>query len=102
MAHITGGGLTDNIPRVLAEGTSAKVLLGSWSVPDLFRYLQKKGEILEGEMLRTFNVGIGMVVMVAREHLEETKEFLSQVGENAVVIGEIIEGDREVVYGGSL
>jgi phosphoribosylformylglycinamidine cyclo-ligase len=102
LAHITGGGLTDNIPRVLAEGTSAKIQLGSWSVPDLFRYLREKGEILEDEMLRTFNVGIGMVVMVAREHLEETKEFLSRAGEDAVVIGEIIEGDRQVVYGGSL
>ena len=78
------------------------IQLGSWSVPDLFRYLREKGEILEDEMLRTFNLGIGMVVMVAREHLEETQEFLSRAGENAVVIGEIIEGDREVVYGGSL
>ncbi len=102
MAHITGGGLTDNIPRVLARGTSARIELGSWSLPALFGYLREKGEIPEDEMLRTFNVGVGMVVMVARERLEEAKNLLSRVEETTYVIGEIVEGDREVVYGGTL
>lgn len=102
MAHITGGGLTDNIPRVLARGTSARIELGSWSLPALFGYLREKGEIPEDEMLRTFNVGIGMVVMVSREHLEEAKNLLSRVEETTYVIGEIVEGDREVLYGGTL
>ncbi len=102
MAHITGGGLTDNIPRVLARGTSARIELGSWSLPALFGYLRERGEIPEDEMLRTFNVGIGMVIMVAREHLEEAKDLLSRVEESTYVIGEIIEGDREVLYGGTL
>lgn len=102
MAHITGGGLTDNIPRVLPEGTAAHVQLGSWPVPALFRYLRVKGGIAEPEMLRTFNVGIGIVVMVAQERVEETAERLSQRGESPILIGEIVEGDRNVVYGGAL
>jgi phosphoribosylformylglycinamidine cyclo-ligase len=102
MAHITGGGLTDNIPRVLPEGTSARIRLGSWSMPALFRYVREKGEIAELEMLRTFNAGIGMVVMVAAANLEESKALLSETGESPVVIGEIVEGEGEVIYEGAL
>jgi phosphoribosylformylglycinamidine cyclo-ligase len=102
MAHITGGGLTDNIPRVLPEGSSARIRLGSWPLPALFRYLREKGDIAEPEMLRTFNVGIGMVVMVAGGKLEESKALLSEAGESPVVMGEIVEGDGEVFYEGTL
>jgi phosphoribosylformylglycinamidine cyclo-ligase len=102
MAHITGGGLTDNIPRVLPQGTSARIQLGSWPLPALFRYLREKGDIAEPEMLRTFNVGIGMVVMVGREKLEESKALLSEAGESPIIIGEIVEGDGEVHYEGAL
>ena len=102
LAHITGGGLTDNIPRVLPDGTAARVELDKWSLPPLFRYLQRKGDIADVEMLRTFNVGIGMVVMVSGEDLESAESLLSEAGEKPIVIGEIVEGDRQVVYGGAL
>lgn len=102
MAHITGGGLTDNIPRVLPQGTAVRIDLGGWSLPPLFRYLRDKGSVEDGEMLRTFNVGIGMVVMVAKDRLEDAGVLLSQEGESPLVIGEVVEGDNEVVYGGTL
>jgi len=102
MAHITGGGLTDNVPRVLPPGTSARIELGSWSLPPIFRYLRDRGEIAQPEMLRTFNVGIGMVVMVADEDLEAAQETFLQAGEHPLIIGEIVEGDRQVVYEGVL
>jgi phosphoribosylformylglycinamidine cyclo-ligase len=102
MAHITGGGLTDNLPRVLPRGTSARVRLGSWRIPPLFDYLRKKGSVSEAEMLRTFNVGIGMVVMVAKEHEKEAVELLSSHGEKPLVIGDIVSGEGRVIYEGSL
>jgi phosphoribosylformylglycinamidine cyclo-ligase len=102
MAHITGGGLTDNIPRVLPPGTSARIELGSWSLPPIFQYLRDRGKIAQPEMLRTFNVGIGMVVMVAEHELDEANKILSDAGEDPVVIGKVIEGDRRVVYEGAL
>ena len=102
LAHITGGGLTDNIPRVLPKGTAARIDLDQWSIPPLFRYLQQKGDIAEAEMLRTFNVGIGMIVMVSPGDLETTKSLLADAGEKPVAIGEIVEGECEVVYGGTL
>ena len=102
MAHITGGGLTDNIPRVLPPKTAVRVRLGSWSLPPLFDYLRKKGSVSEAEMLRTFNVGIGMVVMVGSEHRSEALELLSHDGETPIVIGEVVPGDGRVIYEGSL
>jgi phosphoribosylformylglycinamidine cyclo-ligase len=102
MAHITGGGLSDNIPRVLPPETAARVVLGSWSLPPLFDYLRKKGSVSESEMLRTFNVGIGMVVMVGSEHRAEALRVLSLHEERALVIGEIVSGDGRVDYEGSL
>jgi len=100
MAHITGGGLTDNIPRVLRAKTAAHVRLGSWSLPPLFDYLRREGSVSEAEMLRTFNVGIGMVVMVGSEHRADALELLSR--QAPVVIGEIVSGDGRVIYEGSL
>lgn len=102
LAHITGGGLTDNIPRILPKGTGARIDLDTWSRPPLFRYLQQKGDIADAEMLRTFNVGVGMVVMVSSGNLESAQSLLSEAGERAVVIGKIVEGDRDVQYGGTL
>lgn len=71
MAHITGGGITENVPRVLPENTVAQVDAKSWQMPKLFRWLQEKGGVAENEMYRTFNCGIGMVVIVAPEHAEQ-------------------------------
>ncbi|MFQ5791718.1 MAG: phosphoribosylformylglycinamidine cyclo-ligase [Acidobacteriota bacterium] len=102
MAHVTGGGITDNVPRVLPKGTAARIRLGSWPVPRLFGFLREKGGVSQVEMLRSFNLGIGLVVMVSAEQLEAALDLLWQEGEEAVVIGEIVAGKKEVLYEGAL
>ena len=89
LAHITGGGLTENIPRVLPDGVKAVVEKSRWTRPELFNWLQREGNIAEAEMHRVFNCGIGMVVVVAREHAAQALEFLRAAGEQAVEIGGI-------------
>jgi phosphoribosylformylglycinamidine cyclo-ligase len=91
MAHITGGGITDNLPRVLPPGTDALVRLSSWEVPALFRWLQRSGNVPREDMLRTFNMGIGMILVVGRGDAEAVVGFLAGHGEpHARVIGEIV------------
>ena len=100
LAHITGGGLTDNLPRVLPAGTAARVNRGSWRVPPVFGFLQREGGVPEEDMYRTFNMGIGMVAVVAPDALPAAEAALGESGETrTAVIGEIIEGDDRVVYG---
>lgn len=89
MAHITGGGLLENIPRILGEGHTASLDKHAWEMPPLFRWLQQEGNVAEQEMYRTFNCGIGMAVIVAREHAEQALALLRAAGEQAWVIGEI-------------
>ena len=89
MAHITGGGITENVPRVLPENTVAQVDAKSWQMPKLFRWLQEKGGVAENEMYRTFNCGIGMVVIVAPEHAEQAVALLKAEGETVYTIGAI-------------
>jgi phosphoribosylformylglycinamidine cyclo-ligase len=103
LAHITGGGITENLPRVLPEGTRALVDLGSWRRPAVFRWLQSQGGIAESEMRRTFNCGLGMVVCVAPGDAQTALTLLKDQGEDAWVLGEIqaAEGRPEVVYAGS-
>ncbi len=91
LAHITGGGLTENIPRI----TGAEIKLGSWEFPDLFKRLQKTGGVSEEEMLRTFNCGIGLVAVVAQENKQEFITALEAAGEKAFEIG--VAKDTEVV-----
>ncbi|NVK31829.1 MAG: phosphoribosylformylglycinamidine cyclo-ligase [Gammaproteobacteria bacterium] len=99
MAHITGGGLTDNIPRVLPDHLAAKINLSSWTLPEVFQWLQSEGPIEQSEMLRTFNCGIGMVVVVAADKAAELEAFLRAQGETVYTIGEIVERtDGAVVY----
>ena len=99
LAHITGGGLTDNLPRVLPAGTAARVDRGSWSVPPVFGLLQREGGVPEEDMYRTFNMGVGMVAVVARDALPAAETALAEAGESGTaVIGEIVEGDRRVIY----
>jgi phosphoribosylformylglycinamidine cyclo-ligase len=89
MAHITGGGLPENLPRVLPRGTAAVVDLGSWSMPAVFNWLQRTGGVDPDEMLRTFNCGVGMVICVGAEDAERTCALLSQRGEQAWVLGRV-------------
>lgn len=89
VAHITGGGLLENLPRVLPKGCQATLRRNSWQQPPIFDWLQEKGGISETEMLRTFNCGIGMVVCIAPNDLEMTLDQLSALGETPYVIGEI-------------
>jgi phosphoribosylformylglycinamidine cyclo-ligase len=89
MAHITGGGITENTPRVLPANTVAQIDAGSWELPKLFQWLQAQGNVDMQEMYRTFNCGIGMVVIVAAEHAEEAAAVLSAQGETVSRIGVI-------------
>jgi phosphoribosylformylglycinamidine cyclo-ligase len=98
MAHITGGGLTDNVPRMLSEGLHAEIRLGSWEVPELFELLQGHGGVATEEMLRVFNMGIGMVLAVAPEGLRELLAALRSSGERARVIGIVAAEGGGVVY----
>lgn len=98
LAHITGGGLTDNLPRVLAEGTAAKIELGSWPMTPVFEFLEKKGGVARDEMFRTFNMGVGMVAIVSPSDVSEVEAHLAREGELHSRIGEIVAGDGEVQY----
>lgn len=89
MAHITGGGLTENVPRVLPTGLTAEIKKGSWTVPPLFSWLQAQGNITDDEMYRTFNCGIGMVVVVSAQNSEAASKLLTAEGEQVWTIGHI-------------
>ncbi len=98
IAHITGGGLIDNPPRVLPDGLAMR-LVRRWQVPPVFTWLQKTGAIPDDEMYRVFNMGIGMVIIVAEYHAEAIARYLTrEAGVPSWVIGEVVEGDREVVW----
>ena len=89
MAHITGGGLTENVPRVLPAGLTAEIKQGSWAMPPLFTWLQQQGNVTDTEMHRTFNCGIGMVVIMSAEHAPAAKKLLEEAGETVAIIGAI-------------
>jgi phosphoribosylformylglycinamidine cyclo-ligase len=90
LSHITGGGLTDNVPRILPKSCRAVLHLNSWPVPPIFRFLQEKGNVLPEEMLRTFNNGIGLVAVVAEDLVADVLLRLQGLNEKAYVIGEIL------------
>lgn len=98
MAHITGGGFPDNIPRVLPAGLDAEVRPDAWSWPPLFRFLESRGAVAREEMLRVFNCGIGMVLVVSRGSEREAKRRLDAAGEAWMEIGRIVPGARRVRY----
>jgi phosphoribosylformylglycinamidine cyclo-ligase len=87
MAHITGGGLVENIPRVLAENLSARIDRAAWTMPPLFKWLQRAGNVTDHEMFRVFNCGIGMVIVVAESDAKRASIALAQSGETAWRIG---------------
>ena len=92
LAHITGGGFPGNIPRVLPKGLGARVRRGSWDVPPLFRIIQKGGGISDEEMHRTFNMGVGMIAVVAPADLHDVEHSLERRGETSFVIGSVVPG----------
>jgi len=92
LAHITGGGFPGNIPRVLPEGLGARLRRGSWEVPPLFRLIQKGGGVSDEELERTFNMGIGMIVVVSPGDLHEVEHSLERRGETSFVIGSVVAG----------
>ena len=98
IAHITGGGITDNVPRILPEGTAAQVDTASWVVPPIFQWLQRAGNVPEDDMRRTFNMGIGMVLVCTPTLASTIVDDLRARKEEPVVIGEIVQGHRDVVY----
>jgi phosphoribosylformylglycinamidine cyclo-ligase len=98
MAHITGGGFSDNIPRVLPEGLDAEVRTDAWIWPPLFRFLESRGRVARAEMLRVFNCGVGMVLIVPRVSSGNVKKRLETAGEACVEIGRIVPGTRRVRY----
>jgi phosphoribosylformylglycinamidine cyclo-ligase len=89
MAHITGGGITENIPRVLPAGLTAEIKAGSWAMPPLFHWLKAQGNIADHELYKTFNCGIGMAVIVAKEHAVAAQQLLKDSGETVFEIGVI-------------
>ncbi|MCP1168315.1 phosphoribosylformylglycinamidine cyclo-ligase [Limimaricola litoreus] len=101
LAHITGGGLTENLPRVLPEGLGAEIDLGAWSLPPVFDWLMREGGLETSEMLKTFNSGIGMVVVVAPEKAEAIAALLENEGETVHRLGRVTAG-QGVAYTGTL
>lgn len=102
MCHITGGGLTDNVPRSLPETMGAEIDLSAWDVPPLFSFLKRAGEVDDLEMLHTFNMGMGFLVVVPKTEVEKALDVLSIAFNEPKVIGRIVEGDNRVHYAGAL
>jgi len=98
LAHITGGGITENLPRVLPRGTAAVIERGTWPIPPLFEHLQKLGNVADDEMLRTFNMGIGMLMVVPAKKFKKAETLLDRAGEKFYSVGRIVKGDRKVMY----
>ncbi len=98
MAHVTGGGITENLPRVLPRGVAAVIEMGSWQVPPIFEHLQQLGNVPQEEMLRTFNMGIGMLLVVPSKKFKKAQTVLERAGEKAFTVGRIVKGDRKVMY----
>ena len=98
MAHITGGGITDNLPRILPHGTAAVIDVSSWTVPPLFTWLRNAGDVPIDDMLRTFNMGIGLIIVVASDQAEPLiSELAARGGRDARVIGEVVPGEPPAV-----
>ncbi|HTR65997.1 MAG TPA: phosphoribosylformylglycinamidine cyclo-ligase [Terriglobales bacterium] len=98
MAHITGGGITENLPRVLPRGVAALIEVGSWPVPPIFEHLRDLGNVPPDEMFRTFNMGLGMLVVISSAKFKKVQSVLERAGEKAYTVGRIVKGDRKVMY----
>ncbi|TNC50482.1 phosphoribosylformylglycinamidine cyclo-ligase [Rubellimicrobium rubrum] len=101
LAHITGGGLTENLPRILPAGLGATIDLGAWRLPPVFAWLKEAGRIAEAEMLKTFNAGVGMVIVAAADRADDLTQLLQDAGETVVPLGRVAAGEG-VTYRGQL
>ena len=107
LAHITGGGLTENPPRVLPHGLDCAINLGAWSLPSVFRWLAQTANMAEAELLKTFNCGVGMMLIVAPDRADALAGLLSELGEDVIRLGHVVPADSPdaapgVVYSGAL
>jgi len=98
MAHITGGGITENLPRILPKGTEAQIELGSWPVLPIFEHLRELGQVSQEEMMRTFNMGIGLIAAIPAAKFTRAKNLLDRAEEKFFVIGRVAKGERRVHY----
>ena len=98
MAHITGGGMTENLPRVLPRNVAAEIEMGSWPVQPIFEHLQKLGNVPQEDMMRTFNMGIGMLLVVPAAKFKKAQSLLERIGEKHYTVGRIVRGERKVMY----
>ena len=101
LAHITGGGLTENPPRVLPDGLACEIDLSAWQLPPVFRWLATTANMAEAELLKTFNCGIGMILVVAPDRADDIATLLRDTGETVVTLGQVVEG-QGVIYKGRL
>lgn len=101
MAHITGGGFIENIPRMLPDGVNVDIEYGSWPILPIFKLMQEKGSISNKDMFTTFNMGIGMVLVVKEQDADGVLQYLRSAGEEAYVIGRVTEGERIVTFTGA-
>jgi phosphoribosylformylglycinamidine cyclo-ligase len=98
MAHITGGGITENLPRILPKNVTAQVELGSWPVLPIFEHLREIGQVSQEEMMRTFNMGIGLIAVIPAAKFTKAKTMLDRAEEKFYVIGRVVKGERRVQY----
>lgn len=98
LSHITGGGFFENIPRTLPPHMSVRIRKGSWRIPSIFKKIQTKGHISDHEMFRTFNMGVGMVMILSPQSVARALHRMDEMGLKAWVIGEVTEGDEEVLF----
>ena len=98
MAHITGGGITENLPRILPKSTGAQVEIGSWPVLPIFEHLRVLGQVSQEEMMRTFNMGIGLIAAIPAAKFTRAKNLLDRAEEKFYVIGRVVKGERRVQY----
>ena len=101
LAHITGGGLTENPPRVMPEGLACEIDLSAWELPPVFRWLAETAGMTEPELLKTFNCGIGMIISVAADSADEIEALLRAEGETVIRLGRVVPGEG-VIYKGKL
>jgi len=102
MAHITGGGIAENVDRILPAGVAAEVDLSTIRPPAIFRAIRDAGRLTDADMLRTFNMGVGLMVVAARSGVDEIREHLATAGYESLECGEIVAGDKNVVFKGSI